>query len=372
VGAHLVDEHVAGRYHFHDLLRAYAADMAVTTETDEDLRAATLRTIDHYLHTAYAACLLLGPIGRPPTLSDAESGVVVEELVRREQALDWFSTEHRVLLTAVEHAAAAGLDAHTWQMAWTLDWFLGRRGHWHDQIATNRAAAAAAARLGDLSAQARAHRYRARAHIRLGHHDEAHTYLQRGFELAEQTDDRVEQSFQWQYRSHLAQREGRLRDALADAERGWELIRDSDDEQGKAFTLNAVGWYHALLGDYRQALTWCEQALALFQQLGDLQGLGATLDSLGLVHRHLEHHAESVACYQRAIDLYRDRGDRYNEAVSLTYLGESHEAAGDLEGARAVWHAALAILEEFDHQAAAHVRARIDAVLPPSSPVPLP
>jgi len=43
-----------------------------------------------------------------------------------------------VLLAAVEHAVATGFDTHTWQLAWTLETFLDRRGHWHDWAATAR------------------------------------------------------------------------------------------------------------------------------------------------------------------------------------------------------------------------------------------
>src|SRR6204780_4440335 len=56
--AHLIAEHVPGRYAFHDLLRAYAAEQACDADSDTDRREATGRVLDHYLHTAAhaAAC----------------------------------------------------------------------------------------------------------------------------------------------------------------------------------------------------------------------------------------------------------------------------------------------------------------------------
>jgi DNA-binding SARP family transcriptional activator len=53
--AHLLTEHVPGRFTFHDLLRAYAAEQARTRHSDTERRAATHRLLDHYLHTAGAA-----------------------------------------------------------------------------------------------------------------------------------------------------------------------------------------------------------------------------------------------------------------------------------------------------------------------------
>src|SRR5262249_10244869 len=53
--ASLLAEHTHGRYTFHDLLRAYATDLAHRIDTDQQRRAATPRMLDHYLHTAHTA-----------------------------------------------------------------------------------------------------------------------------------------------------------------------------------------------------------------------------------------------------------------------------------------------------------------------------
>jgi hypothetical protein len=73
--AHLLTEHSPGRYAFHDLLRAYAADQARTRDTDQEAREALGRALDHYLHTAYTAMLLLNPPRDPLALSQPGPGV---------------------------------------------------------------------------------------------------------------------------------------------------------------------------------------------------------------------------------------------------------------------------------------------------------
>ena len=50
--AHLTAEHVPGRYAFHDLLRAYAADQAHHAGSQAGRDAAIGGVLDHYLHTA--------------------------------------------------------------------------------------------------------------------------------------------------------------------------------------------------------------------------------------------------------------------------------------------------------------------------------
>ena len=54
VRANLLTEHAPGRYTFHDLLRAYAAEQVEAVDAPADRLAAQRRVLDHYLHTAYA------------------------------------------------------------------------------------------------------------------------------------------------------------------------------------------------------------------------------------------------------------------------------------------------------------------------------
>ena len=57
----LIAEHVSGRFAFHDLLRAYAAEQASVIDGDAACQAAIHRVLDHYVHSANAAARLLYP-----------------------------------------------------------------------------------------------------------------------------------------------------------------------------------------------------------------------------------------------------------------------------------------------------------------------
>src|SRR6266705_3326377 len=57
--AHLLAEHSPGRYTFHDLLRAYAAELARAHDSDQRRDAAIRRLLGHYLHTAHRAATLM-------------------------------------------------------------------------------------------------------------------------------------------------------------------------------------------------------------------------------------------------------------------------------------------------------------------------
>jgi tetratricopeptide (TPR) repeat protein/DNA-binding XRE family transcriptional regulator len=356
---HLIDEHAPGRYTLHDLLREYAADLARATETEEQRHAVTGRMLDHYLHTAYSAARLLNPHREPIALSPPQPGVTVTGLAGHDQAIDWFTAEHRVLLGAIDHAAATGFETHVWQLALTLDIFLNRRGHWRDWAATGRAALAAADRLADPFAQGRAHRNLARACLPLGRLDDARTHLRHALDLFGEAGDRVGQADAHLRLANVGERQGRHAEALDYSRRALHLYRAAGHRLGEALALNAVGWYHAHLGEYRAALPACEQAIALLQELDNRPGQAATWDSLGHAHHYLGHRTQAVASYQHAIDLYRDLGDRYHEAAARAHIGDSHHAAGDADAARTAWRRALTILDQLDHPDAHQVRTKL-------------
>src|SRR5262249_11560364 len=61
VRAHLVTERTPDGYAQHDLLRAYASELAPSDEPDADRQAAVRRLLDHYLPSAYQAAGVLNP-----------------------------------------------------------------------------------------------------------------------------------------------------------------------------------------------------------------------------------------------------------------------------------------------------------------------
>jgi DNA-binding SARP family transcriptional activator/tetratricopeptide (TPR) repeat protein len=360
--AHLVTEHVPGRYALHDLLRAYAAELAHTPDADGDRRAATHRLLDHYLHTAHGADLLLYQYAEPITLAPPEPGVAAERLGGHDEAMAWFTAEHRVLLATIEQAARDGFDRHTCQLAWTLFVYLHRRGRWHDRAATQHAALDAARRLGDRGAQARAHRYLGSAYADLGRHQDAHLHLRRALELCGEVGDPAGEAWTHHYRDLAYGLQGRDTDALDAALRALDLFQAAGDRVGRAIALSDVGWYHGRLGHHQQALAFCSQALGLHQELDNLPYQAHTLSCLGDTHHHLGDQPEAIDRYRQALALFREVGDRFGEASALARLGELHRDAGDPDAAREAWQAARAILGELDPSAADQVRTRLHRV----------
>jgi DNA-binding SARP family transcriptional activator/tetratricopeptide (TPR) repeat protein len=358
-GAHLLAEHAPGRYVLHDLLRAYAAEKAHAHDDEEHRRAAVHRVLDHYLQTARPAALLLHPRRESLDLAAPLPGVVPEGFASHDSALAWFTAERPVLLASIELAARAGLDTHVWQLALSLSSFLLRRGLWPEQVAVQRAALAAARRLGSTAGQAHALRDLALGYARWGRLDDAETQFRHALGAYTELGDPVGQANAHTGLAELAEFRDRPADALSHAQQALDLHRGTENRVGLASALNGVGWSHALLGDYQQTLDYCTQALTLLRELDDVYGVPATWDSLGYAHRGLADYAQAASCYQHALDAYRDLGDSYCQADVLTSLGDTHCAAGDPNAARKAWEQALCIIDQLPYADTSQVRDRL-------------
>jgi DNA-binding SARP family transcriptional activator len=357
--SHLLAEHVPGRFTFHDLLRAYAADQTLAQDDEAERRAAVHRLLDHYLHAAHAAAKVLNPHRVTIMLKPAQPGVAPESAADYEQAMTWFDAERAVLLAAVDHAAGTGFDLHAWQLPAALGTFLDRRGHWGEQLNGQQIALAAAGRLGDKHAQALVHRGLAHASERLGAHEAALAHYGQALELFRELNDESGQGRARLGTGSALGRLGRYREALAHCEQGLELYRAAGDRAWQAIAFNNIGWCHAQLRQYQHALSHCEQALALHGELGDVLGAATAHDSIGYIQHHLGRYPEAAAAFHKAIAIFRKLDDQLNQADILTHLGDTYLADRKPRQALETWREALDILDDLNHPDAEHVRARL-------------
>ncbi len=366
--ANLVTEHAPGRYAPHDLLRAYAAELAARHDTDVDRRAALHRVLDHYLHTGCAASRLIDPHRLPITLSPPQPGTAPEPLHDNEQAIAWFHTERTAILSAIERASIDGFDTHVWQLAWSVAQFLAIGMYWRDQLAVLGLALASATRLGLRSEQARVHRHLGQTLNELGDYDKAHEHLRSALELYEHVGDCRGRAVVHSIRSQLFADRQMFDEALTHAREAYELFRAMGDRRGEGYTLDEIGCYHAWRGDLEQALAYCERAIVIQRQIDDKVGLASTWDSLGYINQQLGRCEDAVSRYQQALDLYRQLGHHVHEAETLDKIGDTHHAAGNGSAAAAAWRQSVNTFAQLGSPEADAVRTKLSRTHPAPAP----
>ncbi|MFJ9909461.1 BTAD domain-containing putative transcriptional regulator [Streptomyces sp. NPDC101152] len=333
--AHLLTEYLPGRYSWHDLLRAYAAELSHAQDTDHG--RATRRMTDHYLRTARRADALLTPRA-------AQIEATAQQLADHQDALKWFTAEYPILLALVARSPAPD----TWELASTLITFLDRNGHWQALATSQSTALETARRHHNKAAQADAHRGLGLALDRLDHPAEARSHYLRALALYAELGSHPGRARIHQHLSRLFESEGLHHRALTHARHSLKYYRAGDDIAGQSAALNHIGWVLAQLGDHSQASTHCRESLALAQKAHDINGQAHIRDSLGYVHSRLGEYQEAALHYRQAAALFRQTGDRLNAARELALLATTYQQDARPDAARDAWHDALSLSDQLD------------------------
>jgi tetratricopeptide (TPR) repeat protein len=353
---HLIIEYAPGRYAFHDLVRTYAAQLA---DADPERPAATHRMLDHYLHSAYGADRLTKGYWRPTALDPLASGVEPEVQADSSFALDWLAFEEQNLVAAVHWAVDAGLDAHAWQLARTLEEFFHRRARWLELVVIQTEALHAAERLSDLTGAAFAHGSLGVVCNNLGRDDRAEFHLRTSHDLWADLGDATGQGIALLNLGELVVRLGDYAAAFGIDRQAITIFESAGDPAGQARALNNLGWHHALAGEYQATLKHCARAANLLRSIGDRVGEAYAWDSVGYACHHLGNHRKAIGCYERTVDLSGGTGDLAFQALALDHLGDAHAAAGEPDAAHDRWQQAAAILEEMQHPDAQQIRNKL-------------
>lgn len=340
-------------------MRAYAVEVAERRDGPADRQPAMRRLLDHLLHSAFRAAVLIEPHNPAPTLGEPVAGATVAELDGLDEALGWFRAEHATLLTAVRYAADHGFDSHVGQLARTLNGFLDRQGHWHDWVEVQRIALEVAERGTDPVERARGYGSLARALTRLRSFEEARAHFVRASDLFDEAGDGAGLAITAINLGWLHDHRGDYARAGDHYRRAHDLFGAIDHRAGRCRALNGLGWARAHEGRLQDALDLCRDAFTGQEEIGDRFGQPETAETMGYAHRHLDEFALAEEWYERAGAIYAELGDRYNEATTLLQLGDVHRDTGHHDLARRRYRRALDILTELQHPDVHEARARL-------------
>ncbi len=355
VNASLLTELAPGRYAFHDLIRAYAAECAAAAEPRADRDLAVRRVLDHYLLSArMAGAAILGEELPLPALPAAGDPAVSQEQVRgTAAAIAWFGAEHQVLMAATALAERVGLDTYAWQLPCTMTQYFRAAGRNSDWADLNQIALAAAGRLGAHAALGRVE-FSSGILCRItGAFDAATGHFERSLHHFEALGDQYGQASAYLAMSNVqvsrrqnltgADDSQQSQTALGYAERALVLFRSLRDKARQARALRDLGVHHAALGELEATTDYCSQALELSLSAADIPGQVDALQTLGEAFLSLHVPDQAIGCFVRAVSICRQAGYPSLPPNVLEGLGDAHAAAGHLEEARAAWQEVMTI-----------------------------
>ena len=358
--AHLLDQPQQGRYEFHDLLRAYAAERSADDETADERQAALRRLLDHYLRTSTGVQEQLIGHARYFKPELPESEVEGLSFTDDDAALQWWDVEQGSLAAALRQAKTAGLHEHAWQLPYTLMYFYKLRGHAQEALAAFELGIEVSRGVGN-----------ARAEAHLLHDLSIAHYGAKDFTSAIGRSEQAQAAF-----AHIGdprgegdaliatgifhtEGTGRLADAEDAFRRALELEREAGDRFREGQAHEGLACLHNERAEFDSAIPHFEDALRQAREDGEKFGEAFVLNGLSDAYFGTGRVDEAVNTYRQAAELRADIGHREGQAVSLRSLGKALRYSGDAAGARRAWEESLALFEDLGSPEADGLRAEL-------------
>lgn len=223
VDGHLVEEVTNGRYRMHDLLRQFATELSVRTDSARERDEARSELLDLFLHAALRAAEMLEPNSTrqqvalgPPRRPDLVAAL-------GPPTVDWLEEERANLVALVVSARENGHHDQAWRLARLLWRFWYIRAYFDDIILTHRHGLAAAEAAGDMSGMAAMNNYLASAFVRTGDSQAALKHVSAAVAICERQGERSNLFRYWANLGVVHLLRGDLREAVAV---GVESLRD--------------------------------------------------------------------------------------------------------------------------------------------------
>lgn len=339
---HLVEPVGRDRYICHDLLRAYAADLA---EQDDD--QALRRLCEWYTHHAVVAHRTLFPdreklhaaagltFSGHPEITFAGPG----------DAWAWVQTELVNAVAVTRAAARHGWSDLTMSLGDLVAGADGLIGRWDEALELCELGLEAARSRGDRRAECWLAQVLGQLYRGVDRWEEATEVFTSVLELARALgDDQLEV----EVLAHLGW-------GCLELEQYPEALRHLEEalERGAAgrapaFVEYCLSGVWTGLGDHEKGLRHAERSLELLAQAGIDDARCNAWHAMARARQLAGAHAEAIALCRRAIDAAPVQEVPRNHALTLDTLGESLRQTGDVAGAAACWHRALAIFDTYN------------------------
>ncbi|MGW6603158.1 tetratricopeptide repeat protein [Streptomyces sp. NPDC055036] len=303
----LLQDSIAGRYRFHDLVRLFARGRLQEEESAAGREAVTGTVTSWLLRMATMAGRWFEPgYGRPDRLDPD-----LAALASAKEAERWLRLNADNWLGAMRAAASDGRHALVLDCAESMHWFSDRwlhSPHWREVFTLGVAAAAA---LGDLAQQATQLNYLAWVHSVPPRHPQ--TMLRYGaeaFELATRSNATAQIAWSHHYSGAALRMLGRLDEAIASASRAAEMFRTMGDTDSYVQSLANIGNCLRDQGRYAEALRQFRRLRALIddESAGMTPNIAAHSRPVALIRigeclAHLGRRTEAVSTLGEAIGL---------------------------------------------------------------------
>lgn len=324
--AHLLEQRRPGRYQFHDLLRAYAAEQAALLDP-ADRDSAVQRMLSWHVHTTANARVA---IGRGESLGEAgplSPGLVPQEFGDDQEAFGWFDSERAGLVALIDLAAELS-DPAAHRIAEQMSSYLVVRYVIGDLLRTQQIALELARRTGDARAEAVATGKLGSVYRIYGDDEQARDLHREALAQFEKLGDDRGRVISLANLGTMLHALGDDFGTLDAHEQGLKLARQLDDTDQVILLLNNMSISYLRLGRNDEAIAACREALSLPPSRTFQHGAAHMWDSLGQALTADGSFDEAIDAYRTSLTEVRDLKDPWGESIVLNNLGEALRLSG--------------------------------------------
>lgn len=344
--AHLIEARPGGRYRFHDLLRAYAADRAHDQDTAHDRDEAGDRLVAWYAHTAdYCDKLLYQGYRRLPYQLDPPAHQApVNDLT---DAASWLHTERENLTAALHYAAGRDLYPAFFVIALAFRASISWTG-WEERVEVGRLATKVTQRSGDRYAEAFFRSILAETLMETLKYDEARAEHEQACAIARKIGAEPTYAMSMYGLGHLYIQQERFTEAITQLEQTLPIAMRVD-VRTEALVESGLSDAHIGVGDYRQAIVHGERGRALRRRCGDRTGEAWVLEhNLARAWQRLDDHRQAIDLCRQAIEIGRAFPYLQHETLAgpLETMAQCLHQIGRTAEALSCWREAAAIYDQ--------------------------
>ncbi|MEV8436114.1 tetratricopeptide repeat protein [Actinosynnema sp. NPDC051121] len=345
---HLVRQGAHDRHSMHDLVHAYAAELAAA-EPAAFRSQALDRVLRWYLVSARRASALVKPlIEFWPSDTGDEPGM---PLTSRHHAMAWLEAERANLMSLMRQALSdPALDDLGVLFVQALqsgfnEWGVSEK--WEENLHLAREITR---RKGELAKQAFVVQCIARSVTCYDLQNGVELYSE-AISLARAAGDHTSELPSLINLGVALHNAGNLTEAARFYEEA--LVRGRElDPRVEGYALANLAAVHRDLGRTDSAVEYAERALSIARESGDQHFQVDVMDDLACTHRARGDYATAFAAHSAALHLARELNDPIREAIVQASTGSTHLADGEADAAIQVLFQAVAVFEESgeDHE----------------------
>jgi tetratricopeptide (TPR) repeat protein/transcriptional regulator with XRE-family HTH domain len=343
VDLNLLESVTPERYRFHDLVRAYARELAEETLDQAERDAGLTRVIRFYTGFAWAVQALTHTAS--PRLALATVSIKpLPALSKSRTALRWLDDEQRNLLDRF-HQAEVVLpgSAVLPELSLALFGYGEARSRWALMRELARDSVERAEQAGLLLMAAWLAHDRAIPDVEVGDLEPARVQLLRALDMFRASGDLLGQARCCSSLSHVLERQGKSDEALAMINEALELSRQIPGSPMEGVTNLALGWLLNRRGRFDEADAAFAQSIRLATDSPDRRSLAKRYLNAGISNVTVGRYGAAIDALSKSFDAAGAFGDGNGQAETKEVLAMASAALGEFRQAEDHATAGLAL-----------------------------